>query len=69
MLATLQKLKCNICRPDIESFYDDSFNVVEMTQRLIEMAAGNPQGSKALVSGRVIILRDGVINSSTWFEA
>ncbi|GLB35762.1 putative DSHCT [Lyophyllum shimeji] len=59
VLSTLQKLECDICLPDIDSFYDDSFDIVELNQRLLAMAVAHPQGAKSMMGGRVVILRDG----------
>ncbi|KAJ7204463.1 antiviral helicase [Mycena pura] len=57
-LSTLPKLNCNVCQPDIEGFYDDSFAIVSFNQRLLAMAVSHPQGAKLLASGRVVVLRD-----------
>ncbi|RDB28581.1 hypothetical protein Hypma_015957 [Hypsizygus marmoreus] len=65
VLSTLQKLECDICLPDIYDFYDDSFDIVELNQRLLAMAISHPQGMKSLLAGRVVILRDGHFRSST----
>jgi hypothetical protein len=46
--------------PDIEAFYDDSFEVVELNQQLLNMAIRYPQASKMLTTGRVVVLKDGV---------
>jgi antiviral helicase SKI2 len=46
--------------PDINAFYDDSFEILALNERLLTMAADHPQGVKSLLGGRVVILRDGV---------
>ncbi|KAJ7610948.1 P-loop containing nucleoside triphosphate hydrolase protein [Roridomyces roridus] len=58
-LSSLAKLSCDICQPDINSYYDDSFAIVSANQRLLSMAVGHPQGAKSLASGRIVVLRDG----------
>ncbi|CDO73133.1 hypothetical protein BN946_scf185007.g187 [Trametes cinnabarina] len=58
-LSNMPQLSCDVCSLDIEAYYDTSFNIVEMNQRLLAMAAATPQGSKLLSSGRVVVLRDG----------
>ncbi|KAF8204296.1 ATP-dependent RNA helicase [Mycena galopus ATCC 62051] len=63
-LSTLPKLSCDVCRPDINEFYDDSFAIVSLNQRLLTMAVSHPQGVKSLASGRVVILRDGHFKSN-----
>ncbi|KAJ2987960.1 hypothetical protein NUW54_g9269 [Trametes sanguinea] len=51
-LSSMPLLSCDICSSDIEAYYDTSFNIVEMNQRLLTMAAATPHGSKLLSSGR-----------------
>ncbi|KAJ6520244.1 ATP-dependent RNA helicase [Mycena sanguinolenta] len=63
-LSSLAKLSCDVCQPDINEFYDDSFAIVSLNQRLLAMAVGHPQGAKLLASGRVVILRDGHFKSN-----
>jgi hypothetical protein len=46
--------------PDINAFYDASFEILALNERLLTMAFDHPQGAKSLLSGRVVILRDGV---------
>ncbi|KDQ63053.1 hypothetical protein JAAARDRAFT_29053 [Jaapia argillacea MUCL 33604] len=58
-LASLQKLACHICSPDIEIFYDISYDLVDYNRRLLALASGHPHGIKSFTSGRVVILRDG----------
>ncbi|KAI0050634.1 antiviral helicase [Auriscalpium vulgare] len=58
-LSTLPRLDCDICSADINRYYDVSADIVELNQRLLTLAAAHHQGSKALASGRVIVLRDG----------
>lgn len=64
LLATFQMLTCNHCVPDIESFYDDSLEAVELSNRLINLAAGRTYGSKLLSEGRVVVLKDGHFKES-----
>jgi antiviral helicase SKI2 len=56
----MPKLSCEVCSPDINEYYDDSYDIIENNQKLISMAAGHPQGAKLLASGRVVVLHDGV---------
>ncbi|KAJ7687413.1 translation repressor [Mycena rosella] len=63
-LSTLPKLSCDVCQPDINAFYDDSFTIVSSNQRLLTMAVSHPQGAKTLASGRVVILRDAHFKSN-----
>ncbi|EPT03462.1 hypothetical protein FOMPIDRAFT_1158982 [Fomitopsis schrenkii] len=58
-LSTLQKLSCDICSPDIERYYDASYDIVEFNRDLVSMAVQNAQGSKLFGTGRVVVLRDG----------
>lgn len=59
-LATLPKLSCDVCAPDISKYYDISFDIVQKNQKLLDMAMNYSQGSKLLTAGRVLVLRDGV---------
>lgn len=59
-LSRLPKLSCDVCSPDIERFYDISYEIVERNDVLHATAASHPQGNKMLSAGRVVILRDGV---------
>ena len=59
-LSTLQKLSCDTCSPDIERYYDASYDIVEFNRDLIAKASQNTQGSKLFGTGRVVVLRDGV---------
>ncbi|KAJ7897302.1 antiviral helicase [Mycena olivaceomarginata] len=63
-LSTLAKLSCDVCQHDINEFYDDSFAIVALNQRLLTMAVSHPQGAKSLASGRVVVLRDGHFKSN-----
>ncbi|KAJ7109788.1 antiviral helicase [Mycena epipterygia] len=63
-LSTLPKLSCDVCQPDINAFYDDSFTIVSSNHRLLTMAVSHPQGVKSLASGRVVILRDSHFKSN-----
>ncbi|TFY63324.1 hypothetical protein EVJ58_g3329 [Rhodofomes roseus] len=58
-LSTLHKLSCDVCSPDIERYYDASFDIVELNRDLVSMAVQNVQGSKLFTTGRVVVLRDG----------
>ncbi|KIM88714.1 hypothetical protein PILCRDRAFT_2912 [Piloderma croceum F 1598] len=58
-LSTMEKLSCEVCLPDINGYYDDSYGVVAINQNLISMAICHPQGVKLLASGRVVVLHDG----------
>ncbi|KAI0334446.1 antiviral helicase [Cubamyces sp. BRFM 1775] len=63
-LSSLPQLSCDVCSPDIEAYYDTSASIVDMNHQLLAMAAGTPQGSKILSSGRVVVLRDGHYQSN-----
>ena len=63
-LSSLALLDCDACGPDIERFYDTSFEIVELNDQLLVMAT--QAGGRHLTPGRVVILRDGV--SSTALE-
>ena len=60
LLSAMAKLDCNICLPDIDLYYDETSEIVEKNQRLLEIALRYPEGSKILNAGRVVVLRDGV---------
>lgn len=60
MLSAFPKLKCDLCLSDINAFYDESFEILALNEKLLTMALGHPQGAKSLSNGRVVILRDGV---------
>jgi antiviral helicase SKI2 len=55
------KLDCDICLKDINKYYDLSDEIVDINQRLLDLAY--KQGSKFLSAGRVVVLRDGVRRS------
>ena len=59
----MPKLDCNICLPDINLYYHETWDIVEKNKKLLEIALRNPQGSKILNTGRVVVLRDGVSSS------
>ncbi|KJA28622.1 hypothetical protein HYPSUDRAFT_129128 [Hypholoma sublateritium FD-334 SS-4] len=59
LLSSLPKFDCSICLPDIDRHYDESLSITQNSQTLLNVALGNPQGSKILSAGRVVILRDG----------
>jgi antiviral helicase SKI2 len=59
-LSKMPKLSCEVCLPDINQYYNDSYDIVANNQKLISMAMGHPQGAKLLASGRVVVLHDGV---------
>ncbi|KAF8915101.1 antiviral helicase [Mucidula mucida] len=58
VLTKLAKLECDICVPDIESFYDTSHAIVLYNESLLQMVTNAARTSKLLAPGRVIILRD-----------
>ncbi|KAF8963922.1 antiviral helicase [Flammula alnicola] len=64
LLSSLPKFECPSCLPDIERLYDQSLSIAEKNQKLLEIALGNPQGSKILTAGRIVILRDGHFGSN-----
>jgi antiviral helicase SKI2 len=59
-LSTLQKLSCEVCLQDIDELYEISSDILTLNQKLLSMAVDHPQRIKLLVTGRVVILRDGV---------
>ncbi|GBE77514.1 Putative ATP-dependent RNA helicase [Sparassis crispa] len=63
-LSKREKLTCEVCSPDIESYYDTSFDIIEHNQMLLNMAAKHSQGLRLLGIGRVVILRDGHFRSN-----
>ena len=54
----MPKLACDICAPDIERFYDTSYDIVESNQKLLKLAGAS--GGRYLEPGRVVVLRDRV---------
>jgi len=62
LLSVMPKLDCNVCLPGIDLYYDETAEIVEKNQRLLEIALRYPEGSKILNAGRVVVLRDGVIS-------
>ena len=60
-LSSLPQLECDTCTPDIERFYDASFDIVQLNHQILTMAVG--KGGRYLNPGRVVILRDGVRRS------
>lgn len=65
MLSAFPKLKCDLCLSDINAFYDESFEILALNEKLLTMALGHPQGAKSLSNGRVVILRDGHFRLNT----
>ena len=59
-LSTLQKLSCEVCSQDIDELYETSSDILTLNQKLLSMAVDLPQKIKLLITGRVVILRDGV---------
>ena len=60
LLSTLQKLECERCIMDINDYHSGMKKVIELNQKLVDMAIGRQQGSKLFSSGRVVVLRDNV---------
>ncbi|KAF9531825.1 antiviral helicase [Crepidotus variabilis] len=58
-LLTIPQLECSLCKPEIETLYARCVGIRDTNQKMLEMAIGNPQGSKLFSAGRVIILQDG----------
>ena len=54
------KLECDTCGEDIHRYYDVSAKLVDLNERLLFLAASQLQSSKSLVTGRVVVLHDGV---------
>lgn len=59
----MKKLECELCLPDIGSYYDTCAQIAELNYKMMTLAVASPQGAKSLDQGRVIILRDDV---SSW---
>jgi len=57
-LSAMATLDCDICRTDIEEFYDTSETVISYNQAMLLFAASSPTNANLFASGRVIILRD-----------
>lgn len=56
----MPKLDCEICLPDIKSFYDLSAQIVDLNLKLLNLAMLSPHGGRSFGQGRIIILRDDV---------
>ncbi|RPD82148.1 antiviral helicase [Lentinus tigrinus ALCF2SS1-7] len=56
-LLSLPELECDVCSPDLERFYDTSFDIVQLNQQILAMAV--EKGGRYLTPGRVVVLRDG----------
>ncbi|KAI0718916.1 antiviral helicase [Cerioporus squamosus] len=56
-LSSLPELDCDVCAPDLERFYDISFDIVELNHQILTKAVA--KGGRYLTPGRVVILRDG----------
>lgn len=59
-LHSLRRLECDVCVPDINTYYELASEVVRLNQEIINKATENQHGSRLLVPGRVVILRDSV---------
>jgi len=58
-LSTLSKFECDTCSEDIDKYYDLSAEIVDINQKLLELASIHIRSSKFLSAGRVVMLRDG----------
>ncbi|KZT08600.1 antiviral helicase [Laetiporus sulphureus 93-53] len=58
VLSRLPELSCDVCFPDIEHFYDASYEIVDLNQTILSLAAKNSQWSRLMGTGRVVVLRD-----------
>ena len=56
----MERLECELCLPDIRSYYDTCAQITELNYKMMALAVTSPQGAKSLDQGRVIILRDDV---------
>jgi len=56
----MPKLECDVCLGDIERYYDLSLEIVSLNNKLCNMVASSPSNANLFVSGRVVVLRDGV---------
>ncbi|TBU50014.1 antiviral helicase [Dichomitus squalens] len=61
-LAQMPQLECEVCAPDIERFYDITYDIVESNQNLLKLAGSS--GGRYLEPGRVVVLRDGHFKSN-----
>ncbi|KAL7418292.1 Antiviral helicase ski2 [Cryptotrichosporon argae] len=58
-LARLPQVDCEVCKPDIEAFYDLSAEIVRLNYDFLKMVCWAPVASKLVSPGRVVLLRDG----------
>ncbi|WRT70395.1 uncharacterized protein IL334_007393 [Kwoniella shivajii] len=58
-LARLPSVNCDICKTDIDAFYQLSSEVVRVNQSLFKQASYAQNATKIFVPGRVVILRNG----------
>ncbi|WWC91541.1 uncharacterized protein L201_006487 [Kwoniella dendrophila CBS 6074] len=58
-LARLPNVECEVCKPDIDAFYQLSSEIVRVNQSIFKQASYAQNASKIFVSGRVVILRNG----------
>ena len=61
-MAKLEKLSCELCLPDIESYYDVMADILDFNYRMMSFdEARRRKGSKQLLQcGRLVVLVDGV---------
>ena len=59
-LSNMASLQCDVCVPEIDTFYDASLDIVESNQRILSMAVQN--SGRFLEPRRVVVLRDEVIS-------
>jgi antiviral helicase SKI2 len=59
-LTSLKKFECDICKPEIEWYYESVADIVEWSSQLLLMDTGYHKSSKQLLQGRIVVLRDGV---------
>ncbi|KAG0228083.1 hypothetical protein BGW42_002433 [Actinomortierella wolfii] len=55
-IEQMPKLDCTICNGDIEEFYNQSSKVLTINSKLMELIVHSAFGSKALSSGRIVVL-------------
>jgi hypothetical protein len=46
-----------MCKPDIKTYYDLNEDLVRRDQRIYNLAASQPAGSKIFAGGRVVIIQ------------
>ncbi|WVQ67181.1 uncharacterized protein L199_005376 [Kwoniella botswanensis] len=58
-LSRLPNVECDVCKTDIDAFYELSSEVVRLNQSIFKQASYAQNATKIFVPGRVVILRNG----------